>query len=116
MDPFASALEQAAAVRRREVSARELVDMYLERIARDGGRTNAFWLTTPELARSHLRLILHSGLDPDDVEHVRQPLKSWGGSIRANVLGLLILRLDYTKPLDRTHGNPYWTVSIGPTF
>src|ERR1700716_28075 len=52
MDPFASALEQAAAVRRREVSARELVDMYLERIARDGGRTNAFWLTTPELARS----------------------------------------------------------------
>jgi amidase len=52
MDPFASALEQAAAVRRREVSARELVDMYLERIARDGGRTNAFWLTTPELAWS----------------------------------------------------------------
>src|SRR3979411_277256 len=52
MDPFASALEQAAAVRRREVSARELVDMYLERIARDGGRTNAFWLPTPELARS----------------------------------------------------------------
>ena len=55
--------------------------------------------------------------DPgDDVEHVRQPLKSWGGSIRANVLGLLILRVDYTKPLDRTHGNPYWTLSIGPTF
>ena len=55
--------------------------------------------------------------DPgDDVEHVRQPLKSWGGSIRANVLGLLILRVDYTKPLDRTHANPYWTVSIGPTF
>ena len=59
--------------------------------------------------------------DPEDnvgdkLEHVRQPLKSWGGSIRANVLGLLILRLDYTKPLDRTHGNPYWTLSIGPTF
>src|SRR5712692_8803697 len=55
--------------------------------------------------------------DPgDDVEHVRQPLKSWGGSIRANVLGLLILRVDYTKPLDRTHANPYWTLSIGPTF
>jgi len=55
--------------------------------------------------------------DPgDDLEHVRQPLKSWGGSIRANLLGLLVLRLDYTKPLDRAHGNPYWTVSIGPTF
>src|ERR1700716_308779 len=52
MDPFASALEQAAAVRRREVSARELVDIYLERIERLGERTNAFWLTTPELARS----------------------------------------------------------------
>src|SRR3989475_7917579 len=55
--------------------------------------------------------------DPgDDLEHVRQPLKSWGGSIRANLLGLLVLRLDYTKPLDRAHGNPYWTVSLGPTF
>ncbi len=51
MDPFASALEQAAAVRRREVSARELVDAYLERIERLDPRLNAFWLTTPELAR-----------------------------------------------------------------
>ncbi|HXM54488.1 MAG TPA: amidase [Candidatus Dormibacteraeota bacterium] len=51
MDPFASALEQAAAVRRREVSARELVDAYLERIERLNPRLNAYWLTTPELAR-----------------------------------------------------------------
>src|SRR5215472_12930139 len=51
MDPFASALEQAAAVRRREVSARELVDGYLERIERINPALNAFWLTTPELAR-----------------------------------------------------------------
>src|ERR1700694_4910085 len=55
MDPFVSALEQAAAVRRREVSAGELVDMYLERIARLGPALNAFWLTTPELARSQAR-------------------------------------------------------------
>src|SRR5215472_17342352 len=51
MDPFASALEQAAAVRRREVSARELVDVYLEHIERLNPRLNAFWVTTPELAR-----------------------------------------------------------------
>lgn len=51
MDPFASALEQAAAVRRREVSALELVDMYLARIERLNSKVNAFWLLTPELAR-----------------------------------------------------------------
>src|SRR5215472_19200427 len=51
MDPFASALEQAAAVRRREVSARELVDGYLDRIERHNPKLNAFWLPTPELAR-----------------------------------------------------------------
>src|SRR5262245_46081013 len=51
MDPFASALEQAAAVRRREVSARELVDRYLERIERLDPGVNAFFVTTPELAR-----------------------------------------------------------------
>jgi amidase len=52
MDPFASALEQAAAVRRREVSAGELVEMYLERIARLGPPLNAFSVVTPELARA----------------------------------------------------------------
>src|SRR5215831_8777937 len=51
MDPFASALEQAAAVRRREVSATELVDLYLERIERLDPLINAYFVTTPELAR-----------------------------------------------------------------
>src|SRR5215471_14741122 len=51
MDAFASALEQSAAVRRREVTARELVDRYLERIERLNPLLNAFWLTTPDLAR-----------------------------------------------------------------
>ena len=45
----------------------------------------------------------------------RSPLKSWGGSIRANILGIP-LRFDYTKPLDRAYDRPYWTVSLGPTF
>lgn len=51
MDAFASALEQAAAVRRREVSATELVELYLERIERINPSLNAFCLTTAELAR-----------------------------------------------------------------
>ncbi|HTI04932.1 MAG TPA: BamA/TamA family outer membrane protein [Gemmatimonadales bacterium] len=52
----------------------------------------------------------------EDPELVRTPLRSWGGSIRANVFGLMIMRLDYTKPLDRPHKRSYWTISLGPTF
>lgn len=55
MNAFASALDQAAAVRSREVSPAELVDLYLERIDRLNPRLNAFWLTTPDLARSQAR-------------------------------------------------------------
>ena len=61
MDPFASALEQAAAVRRREVSARELVEAYLERIERLNPRLNAFWLTTAELAREQADGVVADG-------------------------------------------------------
>ncbi|HSR22573.1 MAG TPA: amidase, partial [Candidatus Eisenbacteria bacterium] len=61
MDPFASAVEQAAAVRRREVSARELVDSYLERIERLNPGLNAFWLTTPELAREQADAVMADG-------------------------------------------------------
>jgi amidase len=61
MDPFASALDQAAAVRRREVSTRELVDCYLERIERLNPRLNAFWLTTPELAREQADAVTSDG-------------------------------------------------------
>jgi WD40 repeat protein len=52
----------------------------------------------------------------DSPETVRAPLRSWGGSIRLNFLGFVVLRFDYTKPLSRPHNNPYWTVSLGPTF
>jgi len=47
---------------------------------------------------------------------VRAPLKSYGGSIRANLLGFVILRFDYTRPVDRPNKSAYWTVSLGPTF
>ncbi len=49
-------------------------------------------------------------------DRVRAPLKSYGGSIRVNMLGILILRLDLTKPMDRPNKHAYWTVSLGPTF
>lgn len=59
-------------------------------------------------------LVWHqNGRDP---EIYRQPLRSWGGSLRMNFLGFVVLRLDYTKPLDRVVNNPYWTLSLGPTF
>jgi hypothetical protein len=55
--------------------------------------------------------------DPTDNKNtVRQPLRAWGMSIRANMGGLVILRLEYTKPLSRGDFHPYWTLSIGPTF
>jgi Tol biopolymer transport system component len=49
-------------------------------------------------------------------ELVRQPLKSWGVSIRTNLMGFVVLRADYAKPLDRSGQGAYWTLSIGPTF
>ena len=55
MDPFASALDQAAAVRRREVSSEELTRAYLQRIERLNPRLNAYVLTTPELALEQAR-------------------------------------------------------------
>jgi hypothetical protein len=52
----------------------------------------------------------------EDPALVRAPLRSYGGSIRANLFGILILRFDYAKPLDRARKTSYWTVSLGPTF
>ena len=52
-----------------------------------------------------------------DPEVYRTPLRSWGGSIRMNFLGFVVLRFDITKPLNRQdHPGAYWTVSLGPTF
>ena len=52
----------------------------------------------------------------DDPVLVRSLMRSWGGSIRMNFLGFVILRFDVSKPLDRPHNRAYWTVSLGPTF
>ena len=52
----------------------------------------------------------------DDPLVVRSLMRSYGGSIRVNFLGFVILRFDVTKPLDREHNKAYWTISLGPTF
>jgi amidase len=50
-----SALEQAAAVRRREVSPSELVEHYLSRIGRLSDAVGAYVTVTPDLAREQAR-------------------------------------------------------------
>src|SRR5881628_2511627 len=54
-DVFASALEQAAAVRRREVSSVELTRAHLERIEKINPRLNAYVHLMPELALEQAR-------------------------------------------------------------
>ena len=54
--------------------------------------------------------------EDDDKQTVREPLSSWGVSIRGVVAGFLVLKADLTKPLSRAGHTPYWTLSIGPTF
>ena len=60
-------------------------------------------------------IVWHRG-GGENLDVVRQPLRSWGASIRGNVLGFLILRADYARPLDRPGKTAYWTLSVGPTF
>lgn len=52
---FAPALEQAVAIKRREVSSGELVEVYLQRIEELNPRLNAYRLVTPELARTQAK-------------------------------------------------------------
>ena len=47
---------------------------------------------------------------------IRIPLRSVGVSARVNVFGFVVLRFDYTKPLNRPGVNPFWTISFGPVF
>jgi outer membrane protein assembly factor BamA len=49
-------------------------------------------------------------------QEVRNVVRSWGASLRGNLLGFLPLRLDYARPLGRPMVKHYWTLSLGPTF
>lgn len=62
-----TALEQAAAVRRRDVSPVELVDHYLERIDRLSAELGAFIRVTPEAARQAAHVADQAVADGDDL-------------------------------------------------
>jgi hypothetical protein len=51
-----------------------------------------------------------------DIVRFREPLSTFGFSIRGNVLGFLIVRGDYSVPQHRDGIGGYWTLSIGPTW
>ena len=57
MDPYASALEQAATIRGGNISSTELTQIYLKRIDRVNPQLNAFVLLTPEVALDQARAV-----------------------------------------------------------
>jgi Tol biopolymer transport system component len=52
----------------------------------------------------------------DDPVNVRTPLRVWGASLRANLFGFAIARLDYAIPTNRRGVGGLWTLSLGPAF
>ncbi len=56
--------------------------------------------------------------DPgDSFDLVRTPLQTYGASVRSNIFGFLVLRLDYAVPRFRPGvSGGLWAVSLGPTF
>jgi Tol biopolymer transport system component len=61
-------------------------------------------------------VVLSSRAQGQDIVRFRTPLQTLGFSIRANMLGFLILRADYSVPQHRNGIGGYWTLSIGPTW
>jgi Tol biopolymer transport system component len=52
----------------------------------------------------------------DDPIRVRTPLKTLGFSVRTNLFGFAVARLDYSIPQNRPAVKGLWTFSLGPTF
>jgi Tol biopolymer transport system component len=52
----------------------------------------------------------------DDPVRVRTPLQTFGASVRVNLFGFAIARLDYAIPQERRGVKGLWTFSLGPTF
>jgi len=52
----------------------------------------------------------------DDPIRVRTPLQTFGASLRANLFGFAVARLDYSIPQERRAVKGLWTFSLGPTF
>lgn len=70
MDPYASALDQAAAIRRGDISSTEMTQIYLERIDRVNPKLNAFVLLTPEVALEQARAV-DASPEVDGDHHLR---------------------------------------------
>ena len=47
---------------------------------------------------------------------MRTPLKTIGFSLRTNLFGFAIGRLDYAIPFDRPGVGGLWTFSLGPAY
>jgi len=43
-------------------------------------------------------------------------VRSYGILARANILGYLVLEVDYSKPIDRHDTGAYWQFNISPGF
>ena len=54
--------------------------------------------------------------DGDDPIRVRTPLKTLGVSVRTNLFGFAVARVDYSIPQQRRGIKGLWTFSLGPTF
>lgn len=52
----------------------------------------------------------------DDPIRVRAPLQTIGASVRMNLFGFVVARLDYSIPQERKAVKGLWTFSLGPTF
>jgi hypothetical protein len=52
----------------------------------------------------------------DDPIRVRTPLQTIGASVRVNLFGFAVARLDYSIPQERKAVKGLWTFSLGPTF
>jgi Tol biopolymer transport system component len=52
----------------------------------------------------------------DDPIRVRTPLQTFGASVRMNLFGFAIARLDYSRPQERRSVGGLWTFSLGPAF
>ena len=57
----------------------------------------------------------HEGTEGNPL--VRVPLHTVGASARMNLLGFVVLRLDWSFPINRPgYDGGLWTLSLGPTF
>ena len=52
----------------------------------------------------------------DDALRVRSPMQTFGASVRMNLFGFAIARLDYAIPQERRSVKGLWTFSLGPAF